>query len=86
MLARHGENETVKTIQKYLRVDRSFIAFLRFVLEACDGVATMTTLDPIRGRVVLNIAPGCEAEVEGILNGLDERITMERSQGGGKGS
>ncbi len=76
----------MKTIQKHLRVDRSFIAFLRFVLEACDNVATMTTLDPIRGSVVLNIAPGCEAEVEGILNGLEERIAMERSQGGGKGS
>jgi hypothetical protein len=74
--------KAVKTIRKYMRVDRSGIAFLRFVLEASDGVATMTTLDPDRGMVVLNIAPGCEAEVEGILDGLEERIAMERAQAG----
>lgn len=72
----------MKTIQKYLRVDRTRIAFLRFVLEACDGVATMTTLDPALGLVVLNIAPGCEAEVDQILSGLEERISMERVQAG----
>lgn len=43
------------------------IHYLRFTLEAYGGLATVTTLQPQLGLVQLNIAPGCEEEVQTIL-------------------
>ena len=57
----------MKTIKKFLRIDRREICFLKFILEAYDGIATLTTIDPHQGIVLLRIAPGCEDEVETIL-------------------
>jgi len=50
------------------------IHFLRFILEAYEGIATVTTLQPQLGLVRLNIAPGCEDDVERILRGEADRI------------
>ncbi len=68
---------TNRTIRRCYRVDRREIAFLRFAFEACDGIATLTTLDPASGRVAIDVAPGCQAEVDEILHGLTDRIRME---------
>jgi hypothetical protein len=50
------------------------IHFLRFILEAYEGIATVTTLKPQLGLVRLCIAPGCEEVVEKILRGEKDRI------------
>ncbi|HBD08659.1 MAG TPA: hypothetical protein DCZ69_10400 [Syntrophobacteraceae bacterium] len=50
------------------------IHFLRFILEAYEGVATLTTLEPKLGLIRLNIARGCEGEVEMILKGEEGRL------------
>ena len=64
------------TIQ-YYRVDRRQIAYLKFILEACDGIVTMTTVDAGLGLVCLRIPPGCEEEVRCILKTLQEDVYME---------
>jgi len=68
---------TFETIRRYYRVDRREIAFLKFILEACGGIAVLTTLDSEAGIVGLRIPTGCEAEVEMILQGLKTEIMME---------
>jgi len=70
----------VKTIKKYFRVDRREICFLKFILEAYDGIATLTTIDAREGIVLLRIAPGCEDEVETILQDL-KKDTLILDQG-----
>ncbi len=64
----------METIRKYYRAERKDIGFLRFIFEACDGIAVLTTLDPAEGRVVVCIAPGCESEVEMVLQGTNIRM------------
>ena len=64
------------TVQ-YYRVDRRQIGFLKFILEACDGIVTMSTVDAGLGLVSFQIPPGCENEVKGILNDLRKDIFME---------
>lgn len=70
----------MKTIKKYFRVDRREICFLKFILEAYDGIATLTTIDAREGIVLLRIAPGCEDEVETILQDL-KKDTLILDQG-----
>jgi hypothetical protein len=70
----------LETINRYYRVDRREIAFVRFIFEAYDGIAVLKTLDPGAGRVVLQISPGCEREVEMILQELKREILIEPEQ------
>lgn len=54
----------------YYRVDRRDISLLRFILEAYEGVATLTTLIPEEGIVKIQVAPGQEALVMELLEAL----------------
>ena len=50
---------------------------LRFILEAYEGIAALTTVDAAAGRVVLLVPPGCEAEVDALLDDLSGDIYLE---------
>jgi hypothetical protein len=65
------------TIKKYLRVDRREICFLKFILEAYDGIASLTTINPDSGVVRLHIPPGCAEDVEYILQDLKKNFMIE---------
>ncbi len=67
----------METIKKYLRVDRREIHFLKFIFEGYDGMATVTTIDPDLGIVLLSISPGCEGDVEMVLLDLQKDILIE---------
>ena len=69
----------LETIKKILRIDRREICFLKFILEAYDGIATLTTIDSYQGIVLLRIAPGCEDEVDTILQDLKKDIIIDDS-------
>jgi hypothetical protein len=66
-----------ESVKRYYRVDRREIAFIKFILEAYDGLAMLETLDPTAGMVVFHIAPGCEAEVNAVLQDLKREILIE---------
>jgi len=69
----------LETIKKILRIDRREICFLKFILEAYDGIATLTTIDAQQGVVMLRIAPGCEGDVEAVLQDLKKDIIINDS-------
>ncbi|MDO9111630.1 MAG: DUF4911 domain-containing protein [Desulfatirhabdiaceae bacterium] len=71
----------MKTIQRYFRVDRKAISLIRFTFEGYEGIAGVTTLNPATGLIVLNIAPGCEPDVEQVLQYLQEQVYLEAVQG-----
>ena len=73
-------NTPAETVKRYYRVDRREIAFIKFILEAYDGLAVMETLDPMAGMVVFHIAPGCEADVDMILQDLKRDIVIEPAE------
>ncbi len=72
----------MKSIRRYYRIDRRQIAFLKFILEAYDGIATLSTIDPRRGIISLDIAPGCESEVEMVLKDLGRQMLIEAAGDG----
>lgn len=71
---------SVETIKQYYRVDRREIAFIKFIVEAYDGIAVMETLDPMAGIVVFHIAPGCERDIDALLEDLKREILIEPAQ------
>ena len=60
----------METSRRVYRVDRCQIGFVKFILEAYDNVAVMSTLDPKQALVQITMAPGCETMVDGIINSL----------------
>jgi hypothetical protein len=71
------ETSLIKTIQRYFRVDRKAICLLRFTFEGYEGIANVTTLTSATGLIVFNIAPGCESDVENVLQDLQKHVYME---------
>ena len=62
---------------QHYRVDRHKIGYLKFILEAYEGLASMSTVDAGRGIVVLHIPPGCEKDVSELMQRLADEIFME---------
>ncbi len=67
----------MESIRKHIRVDRKEINYLKFILEGYDGIASMTTINPALGVVLLCIAPGCEKDVDMVLQELKKDIIIE---------
>lgn len=67
----------MKTKKLYYRIDRREISFLRFILEAYEGIAVLTTIDAHTGFVVIHAAPGCENDVKLIIQDLQQNILIE---------
>ncbi len=61
---------------RHVIVDPSEIHFLSFTIQAYEGIAMVTTLDSRLGLVKISIAPGCEADVAGVLEAEKERLRL----------
>jgi len=71
-----GTKQTLTSTRRFFRVDRREISYLKFILEAYDGIAVLTTVDPVDGMVLLTVAPGCMADVRRVLAELAEEILI----------
>ena len=60
----------LQTSQRYFRINRRDISYLRFILEAYEGVAVVTTMDARSGIVKVMTAPGSERLVMDVLDDL----------------
>lgn len=67
----------MRTTKQLYRVDRRKISMIRFIFEAYEGLAVVTTVDPTAGVVSLSIAPGCENIATSIMDDLAKDIMIE---------
>jgi Domain of unknown function (DUF4911) len=67
----------VETINWRYRIDRREIAFFKFILEAYEGIAVLTTNDARQGMVSVRVAPGCEDVVRAVIDDLKQNILIE---------
>ena len=67
----------MKSKKKYYRVNRKNISYIKFIIEAYEGIAVLTTIDPELGIIVLLISPGCENDIDIIMNDLKKNILIE---------
>ncbi len=54
-------------IVRHYLIDPYQIHYLRFIIEAYEGIGVVSTVDPALGLVSIAIAPGCESDVCAIL-------------------
>ena len=60
------------------KVDPYEIHYLRFILEAYEGLATLTTLDPLEGLIQLAVPPGCESSLRTLMEALGKELELRR--------
>ncbi len=68
-------------IKRFFKLRREDIVFVKYTFEALDNLLMMSTVsrDP-NGEwdvIVLRIAPGCEAEVDTLLESLEGVVSMK---------
>ena len=63
-------------VRRY-RVNRSDLAFFKYIFESYEGLALVTVCDGGRGEVDLRIAPGNEALAMAVMDYLKERLLIE---------
>ncbi|HLO25052.1 MAG TPA: DUF4911 domain-containing protein [Geobacteraceae bacterium] len=62
--------------KKFFRVDRRELAYLKFIIEAYDGLAVLSTVER-EGAVVSVTSPSCQAaELNLLLEALSREIVM----------
>ncbi len=57
-------------------MDRCQISFIKFILEAYDNLAVMSTVDTDPVVVQIAIAPGCETLVDDIMHDLSTSVAV----------
>ena len=62
----------MQTIRHIFRVDRRDINYLRTTIESYDGMAVVSTLDPVKAYLEIRISPGCEQLISELLDSLRE--------------
>ena len=62
----------------FYRVDSYEIHYLKFILEAYEGLATLTTLDSATGLIQLAVPPGGKDSLESLLEALGSELGLER--------
>jgi hypothetical protein len=77
MRSESGPVPGVKTKKHYYRVDRRQISFIKFIFEAYEGVAVITTIDAGQGRIVLSVSPQCEQLSRRIMADLGKKMLIE---------
>lgn len=65
------------SIRKRYRIDRKSVCRLKFIFEAYDGIAMVSTTNPYAAEVELRISPGCEADVDDLIMDLGRDMIIE---------
>lgn len=71
---------------RYFRVNRRDIVFLKFILEAYEGMNVMSTVDNGAGIIRILIMPGFEQDMGELLDDLGRQVIMEPVEWEGEGA
>lgn len=64
-------------ISRYFRVAKRDIVYLKFILEAYEGMNVMSTVNNDAGIIRILIMPGFEEDMDSLLAKLGEKTAME---------
>ena len=65
---------------RYFKVAHRDMVFLKFILEAYEGMNVMSTVDNKVGIIRIAIMPGFVADMDGLLAELGRQVTMEPAE------
>lgn len=63
-------------LARYFKVGRRDLVYLKFILEAYEGMSTLSTVEPHGVIVRLSIPAGFEADMERLLHALGADMSL----------
>ena len=67
----------MNTTGKLYFIEKKSVGFVKFIFEAYDGIAVVETIDRPTTLIKLHVAPGCEQDVDDLINELKKEILIE---------
>lgn len=67
-------------INRYFKVTRHDMVYLKFILEAYEGMNVMSTVDNAAGIIRIAIMPGFEQDMDALLAELGTQVPMEPAE------
>lgn len=67
-------------ICRYFKVAHRDMVYLKFILEAYEGMNVMSTVDNQAGIIRIAIMPGFVADMDALLAELGRKVNMEAVQ------
>ena len=64
-------------IYRYFKVRHRDMVYLKFILEAYEGMNVMSTVDNVAGIIRIAIMKGFETDMDGVLAELGRQVAME---------
>ena len=64
-------------IFRYFKVRHRDMVYLKFILEAYEGMNVMSTVDNVAGIIRIAVMEGFEADMDGLLAELGQQVSME---------
>jgi hypothetical protein len=64
-------------IFSYFKVRHRDMVYLKFILEAYEGMNVMSTVDNVAGIIRIAIMEGFEADMDALLAELGRQVAME---------
>ena len=64
-------------IFRYFKVRHRDMVYLKFILEAYEGMNVMSTVDNVAGIIRIAIMEGFEDDMDGLLADLGQQVDME---------
>jgi hypothetical protein len=68
---------------RFFRVDRRDLVYLKFIMEAHEGLATLSTADKIESIVRVTYHDCCSLAVESMLAALQKEIVLTETSDAG---
>lgn len=62
--------------RRYFRLARRDLAYLTFIVEACEGLATLSTIDRKETVVSFTTLPCFSNDLDSLIEALRKEITM----------
>ena len=72
----HEEENGYTSLTRYFRVDRREMVFLKFILEAYEGMSTLSTFDNRAGIVQLTVPSGFADDMAGLIEAISGEISL----------
>lgn len=68
-------------IEKYYRIKRGDISYIKFILEGYEGMAVVTTVDRYDSIIMMRIVTDFAEDAAGIVDALKDEIYLEEIEG-----
>lgn len=71
-----GEKDGAGACTRYFRLDRRDLVYLKFILEAYEGLSTLSTVEKDATLVRVSTFPWCAADVDALIESLRKEIPL----------